>query len=119
MATEKIQIVVDADTKKASQELSGFSSKSLGGLKKAANDAIGVAIGMGLAAIPGLVVNAGKALWEFGMRGVELEATRKTFDNLAESIGAVSDELLIGIYFRCRGDSPNPISTNGILSKPR
>jgi len=93
MAKNTVEIVVDADTKKAERELGGFR-KTLGGLGDIAKNALGVGLGMGLASLPGMIANAGQAVAGFVMDAAELQSVRNTFNKLADSIDTTADVLL-------------------------
>lgn len=101
MASEKVTIIVEAKDQ-ASKSLGGVKG-ALSGIKGIAKDALGVGLGMGLAAVPGLAIGAAKAIGGFVTDAAEVEAVANTFGKLNESIGTTSDEMLGGLRQATRG----------------
>ena len=101
MANAKLTIIVDAKDQ-ASQKLSGLKG-ALSGIGGIAKQALGVGLGMGLAAIPGMAMGAARAIGDFVGEAADVEAVANTFGKLAESIGTTSDELLGGLRQATRG----------------
>lgn len=102
MAKNEIEIVVDADTKKAEKKLKGFG-KALDAVGDIAKNAIGVALGVGLTKIPGLISGAIDSVGDLVDGAMDLEQAQLTFDALTESIGESSDAMMIDLREATRG----------------
>ena len=87
------------ETKKA------FSSvkKGLNAIGNIAQNALGMALGIGLTQIPGMIAGIGKSMVNLVEDAANVQQVSKTFDKLTESIGESSDAVMGDLRDATRG----------------
>lgn len=113
MGTRRLNIIVDAeyegsrDIKQASDDIEGLGDETEQTSTKSENLKNNFAsLATGAAALGGAFVTiaaGAKKAWEAIERGAEVEATKNTFDALAESIGTTSDALTMDLRQATQG----------------